>query len=119
MDAALEHFHNIVKAVGEIPQNWWVIFLSLMLSFVGTQWIKAFLTAQELSDRNYRIALRVIATLFAFVPCLLLWQGENWSVWVGLLLGFSSPMLYKLLTHLLYKRWPDLEKILSGKADDQ
>lgn len=118
MDVLLQQLENVIKAVGAIPQNWWVIFVSLMLSFVGTQWFKNFLSAKELSDRNYRVGLRLMATLLAFVPCLILWQGDDWSVWVSLLVGFASPVLYKLLTFLLYKRWPALEKVLSGKLED-
>lgn len=76
--------------------------LGLLMSLFGTQWVKAILIHRIYDHRSevdrVRAMLRVTAFALGVGTTYLLWEGDprHGAVW-GVLVGFASPMIYKIV----------------------
>lgn len=94
--------------------------LALLFSWGVTQTLKTGWRAVKGSmqyapkDAAEKLALRVVATVLCFVPLYQLWPDEHDAIWWALVFSILSPAIYKVVTYLLYSKFPFLEKALSA-----
>lgn len=91
------------------------IFLGLVISWFGTQWVKFRLPLPAPWSVRRRWMVRLASLPLGFMPTFLLWPGalRERALW-GLAVAFAAPTAYRLATAVLYRLWPDLEKRLSS-----
>lgn len=90
------------------------IFLGLIISWFGTQWLKFRLPLPPTWNMRRRWMVRLASLPLGFLPTFLLWPGlpRERAMW-ALGVGFAAPTAYRLVTAVLYRFWPDLERRLS------
>lgn len=96
------------------------IGLALLFSWVSTQLLKycwrvvkgAMLYAPD--DALEKLALRIVATVLCFIPMYQLWPDPHDVIWWSLVTSLLSPAIYKVVTYLLYSKFPFMEKAISA-----
>lgn len=90
------------------------IFLGLIISWFGTQWLKFRLPLPDEWNVRRRWMVRLASLPLGFMPTFLLWPGlvRERALW-ALGVAFAAPTVYRLVTAILYRIWPDLENRLS------
>lgn len=91
------------------------IFLGLIISWFGTQWMKFRLPLPPVWSARRRWMVRLASLPLGFVPTFLMWPGvrHERAMW-ALGVAFAAPTVYRLVTAVLYRFWPDLETRLSA-----
>lgn len=92
------------------------VLIGLAVSLAGTQWLKfVFLRVARLPNPTV-LGIRAMALpLGAAATFVVLPHEMEWIVraMIGLMVGLVAPYVYRLITAVLYRLWPDLEQRLS------
>lgn len=107
----------VLRWTAAIPETGWAVLAGLFIGGMLTQWIKRSVPVGELlpglSKGMQVFYVRILALVFSFLPTFFLWPDEN-AVWVALAVGVTTPTVYRVCTLALYRRWPHLERTMSG-----
>lgn len=118
----LETVNNwVVTVVGWfaiIPIQAWAIFAGLFIGMAVTQWIKRNFPIKVLFPslaKAYQVfIIRFTGLVFSFLPTYFIWPDDGIRLWAAIATGFGAPMVYRMLSFFVYKKWPGLEARLSG-----
>ncbi len=104
-----------------IPAEAWAIVVGLFIGLAVTQWvkrnfpIKAFFPG--LSHIKQKLYIRLLSLVCTAVPTYFIWpkngEADN-PVWAAIAVGFGAPIIYKVVSFFLYKKWPDLKVRFTG-----
>lgn len=92
------------------------IILGLIVAIGGTQYIKRL---DAFPSKKWLI--RGLALPLGFATTYFTWPIHEFSAvrfFLALAVGLSSPLIYQLVTRIIYSRWPLLEKSLSAQPED-
>lgn len=120
----METINNMIASVvawtDAIPIQGWAIIAGILIGSMSTQWIKRTfplaILAPKMSAAKQKMHIRMIAFVFSFGPTYFLWPDKN-AIFAALAVGFSTPTVYKIITVLVYKKWPSLRARLSGSEN--
>jgi len=88
------------------------IFLGLVISLAGTQWIKFNLPVP------HRWLVRAVGLPLGMIPTWLIWPDQFGWAW-GLAVGFGAPWVYKGAVALISMKWPEFAARLSAVRADE
>lgn len=114
----------VIRWASSLPQNAWAIILSVVISSLATQYLKVLIgpycvQSPAITERTFRTIVRVFALFSGFCICYGIWPKHDfYRVWSSISVAFIAPILYKFTMMLLYLKWPNLEKKLSGYPGD-
>lgn len=93
-----------------------VAFMALLTGLLVTQFFK-FTLPKIWKHKTKTMLVRTLASVMSFMMAVFLWP-EPMGIAAGFLALLAAPWSYRLITGLLYRKWPDLEKLLSMEADE-
>lgn len=103
-------------------QRFMAVLLGLIISLAGTQFVKFRLPWPPAWEASHRWAVRAVSLPLGLIPTWRLWPDDGHvGFYVGLAVGFGAPTAYRIVTALIYRKWPDLEARWSarpGGAED-
>lgn len=93
------------------------IIAGMCLSIGITQYLKFRPAFSRLSDIQYRLIVRSIAALTAFVFTWVLWPAGDIlaGAVMGLAVGAITPVIYAIAIRRLYRHAPHIEVVMSGR----
>jgi len=118
IDTITAWFNAVMEWVGALPVQGWAILIGILLGGAVTQWLKRTIPIAilwpSLTKPMQVMVLRCIALVCAFIPTYILWPDDQYEVWAAVSVGFATPVIYRVATVFLYKRFPLLKAKLSG-----
>ena len=104
-----------------IPVQMWAVGGGLFIGFAVTQWVKRSFPIgvlfPSLTEVKQKMVIRVFALLCTALPTYFIWpdNGEAGNaLWAAIAVGFGSPIIYKVISFMIYKKWPDLRERFTG-----
>lgn len=88
-----------------------VALLALLTGLFVMQFFK-FMLPKIWKHHTKVFVVRTLAGLLSFMVAVYLWS-EPMGVVSGFLAALAAPWSYRLITSILYRRWPRLERLLS------
>jgi hypothetical protein len=105
----MDWLKDLAEVVKELPLQWQMALASLVLSLFLTQWIKSFFMAATGRE------LTLLAFATGFIPPALA-VSTPFGVLAGLVSGFASPTIYKVVVMAIRWRAPALAIALSADS---
>ena len=108
----------ILEWAAAIPVQGWAILFGILFGGIITQWLKRTIPVAVLFPRWPKqmqvIFIRCTALVSAFIPTYIIWPDDQYELWAALAVGFTTPSIYRIISYLAYRRWPDLAVRWSG-----
>lgn len=106
-----------------IPAEGWAVMVGLFIGFAITQWIKRNFPIKamfpKLTEAGQKRSIRLLALVTTAIPTFFIWpsngEADN-ALWAAIAVGFGAPIFYKVISFVVYKKWPDLRAKFSGTA---
>lgn len=101
---------------------WFALIAGLLIQMAATQWLKMYLPVKW-SDRRRASATNLMAFVSGAIPTAsILYELDidlhimthTLALWLAVLIGFTGPLIYKIVVALVYKYRPDIAVIMSG-----
>jgi len=112
---------SIVRWFEIIPVQVWAVMGGLFIGFAITQWIKRNFTIgvmfPSLTEVKQKLAIRLLALSTTAIPTYFIWPDNGETVnalWAAIAVGFGSPIIYKVISFMVYKKWPALQERFTG-----
>jgi len=116
-------FNAALAWAEKMPPEGWAILMGLLIGGAATQWLKRTFPVQVFfpgkSSKFYSTIIRLVAFVCAFIPTYALMPDNEYEIHVAFAVGFACPSFYKGLSFFLYKKWPAMEKRISGTGDSK
>ena len=93
------------------------VLLGLLVAIGGTQYVK-----RLEAFPSKRLWIRGLALPLGFFTTFYTWPIHELNavrIFLALAVGLSAPLIYQLVTFLLYLKWPQLEKHLSAAPNQE
>lgn len=112
---------SVVRWFDIVPVELWAICGGLFIGFAVTQWVKRNFPIgvlfPSLTEVKQKMAIRILALFTTAIPTYFIWPNDGPAdnpLWAAIAVGFGAPIIYKVISFMLYKKWPTLKERFTG-----